>query len=304
MSAPTNAWKSALEHVWGQYRVWGATARAYKTRLSRWRRIVLALGLAGGVVGVLSSQQWIPWGGLWPPLPKALGAASALLLGLAAYFSKEILSPADEGRWIRARAAAEAFKREAYLLLARVPPYDGAVVTLERADEITRAVEGLRYERLSAEQKKESLPGTPLSVGDYIRVRVSEQVEKFYEPGAEKNWAVARKVKAVTVVLGALSIVQGALGFLWVGVPAFAAVVTTLSASLAAYLYAGRYQYLAVSYLATAQKLGGLRAAWEVSGRTDADAAERNKFILDCEAVIAAESGAWMAEWTKPSGKA
>ncbi len=304
MSAPTNSWKSALEHVWGQYRVWGATSRAYKARLSRWRRVVLALGIAGGFAGVLSSQQWIPWGGIWPPLPKALGAASAVLLGLAAYFSKEILSPDDEGRWIRARAAAEAFKREAYLLLARVPPYDGAVVTLERADEITKAVEGLRYERLSAEQKKELLPAAPLSVADYIRVRVGEQVENFYEPGAEKNSAVARKVKAVTIVLGALTIVLGALGFLWVGIPAFAAVVTTLSASLAAYLYAGRYQYLAVSYLATAQRLEGLRAAWEVSGKTDADAAERNKFILDCEAVLAAESGAWMAEWTKPSGKA
>lgn len=304
MSAPTNSWKSALEHVWGQYRVWSATSRAYKARLSRWRRIVLTLGIAGGVAGVLSSQQWIPWGGIWPPLPKALGAAGAVLLGLAAYFSKEILSPEDEGRWIRARAASEAFKREAYLLLARVPPYDGPVVTLDRANEITSAVEGVRCERLSPELKRESMPAAPLSVGDYIRVRVGEQVEKFYEPAAEKNWAVARKVKAVTVALGALSVVLGALGFLWVGVPAFAAVVTTLSASLAAYLYAGRYQYLAVSYLATAQKLEGLRAAWEVSGKTDADAAERNRFILDCEAVFSAESGAWMAEWTKPAGKA
>lgn len=304
MSAPSNSWKSALEHIWGQYRVWGATSRAYKARLSRWRRVVLALGIAGGVVGVLSSQQWIPWGSLWPPLPKALGAASAVLLGLAAYFSKEILSPDDEGRWIRARAAAEAFKREAYMLLARVPPYDGPAVNLDRANEITKAVEGVRYERLSPEQKRQSMPAAPLSVGDYIKVRVREQVEGLYEPAAEKNWAVARKVKSVTIALGALTVVLGALGFLWVGVPAFAAVVTTVSASLAAYLYAGRYQYLAVSYLATAQKLEGLRAAWEVSGKTDADAAERAKFILDCEAVFAAESGAWMAEWTRPSGRA
>lgn len=304
MSAPSDSWKFALEHIWGQYRVWAATARAYRAKLSRWRRVVLALGIAGGVVGVLSSQQWIPWGGLWPPLPKALGAAGGILLGLAAYFSKEILSPDGEGRWIRARAAAEAFKREAYLLLARAPPYDGAVVTLERADEITKAVEGVKYGRLGAEQKRESMPDAPLTVDDYIRVRVKEQLENFYGPAAEKNWAVAQKVKTVTTALGALALALGFLGFLWVGIPAFAAVVTTVSASLAAYLYAGRYQYLAVSYLATAQKLEGMRAAWEVSGKTDADTAERNRFILDCESVIAAESGAWMAEWTKPSGKA
>ena len=302
MSAPNDSWKSALEHIWGQYRVWAATSRAYKAKLSRWRRVVLALGVAGGVVGVLSSQQWL-WEGLRPELPKALGVISAALLALAAYFSKEILSPDDEGRWIRARAAAEAFKREAYLLRARVPPYDGHVIPLTRADEIAEAVEGLEYEVLTPEQKRGRMPAAPLTVADYIRERVDEQIEKFYEPKAVENRAVVRKIRTVTMALGALATAFGLLGAWWIGVPAFVAVITTVTTALAAYLYAGRYQYLAVSYLATAQKLGGLRAGWRVSGKSDADAAERNQFIRDCEAVFAAENGAWMAEWTKPAGK-
>lgn len=303
MPAPNDSWKSALESIWGRYRVWAATSRAAKAKLSRWRRVVLTLGIAGGVVGALSAQQEIPWDRIWPPLPKALGIASAALLGLAAYFSKEILSPDDETRWLRARSAAEGFKREAYLLLARVPPYDGEVVSLSRADEIAAAVEGLRRETLTPEQKRERMPTAPLTVQDYIRVRVDEQVNEFYEPAAERNEAVVRKIKTVTVALGALAVVLGLLGYLWVGIPAFVAVITTVTTALAAHLYAGRYQYLVVSYQATAQKLEGLRDAWKVSGKTDDDKAERARFILACEEVFAAENGAWMAEWTKPSGQ-
>ena len=304
MSAPTDPRQSALEYIWGQYRVWAATSRAYKEKLSRWRRLVLALGLAGAVVGVLGGQQWVPWDRLWPPLPKALGVASGLLLALAAYFSKEILDLDGEARWIRTRAAAEAFKREAYLLLARVPPYDGAISLAHLGDATgVKAVDDLEYERLTPEQKRERMPSGPLTVDDYIRVRVEDQVNNFYEPSAEENRAVARKIRAVTRALGVLAIILGGLGFLRPGIPAFAAVVTTVSTALAAYLYAGRYQYLAVSYMATARKLEGLRAAWQVSGKADADAAERNQFILDCETVFAAENGGWMAEWSKPSGQ-
>ena len=302
MSAPTNSWQSALEFIWGQYRVWTATSRAYKARLSRWRRVVSILGSAGAVFGVLSAQQWIQWDRLWPPLPGALGVTGAVLLALAAYFSKEILSFDCEGRWIRARAAAEALKREAYLLLARVPPYDG-VISLGRVSEITRAVDGLEYERLTPEQKRAGLPAAPLTVDDYLRVRVEGQVNNFYEPKAAENRAVARRIRTVSMALGALAVILSGLGYVWVGIPAFAAVVTTITTALAASLYAGRYQYLVVSYMATARKLEELRVAWQVSGKTDADTAERNRLILDCEGVFATENGAWMAEWTKPAGQ-
>src|ERR1044072_1188019 len=301
MSAPNDSWKNALEHIWGQYKLWASTSRALKSKLSQWRRIVLTLGLAGGIVGVLSSQTAIPWDSLWPPLPKALGVASAVLLGLAAYFSKEILNPDSEGRWIRARSAAEAFKREAYLLRARVPPYDAEVIPLTRVEDIRKAVEGVGYERLTAEQKREGMPSAQLSVADYIRERVDDQIESFYEPKAEENKAVVRNISIITKALGALAVLLGLLGYLWAGLPAFVAVITTVTAALAAYLYAGRYQHLVVSYQATAQKLAGLRAAWLVSGKKEEDTADRNKFILACEEVFATENGAWMAEWSKPS---
>jgi hypothetical protein len=301
MSTPTHAWKAALEYIWGQYRVWSATSRAYKSRLSYWRRVVLTLSLAGAVVGTLSSQQAVPWASLWGPLPKALGLLSAALLGLAAYFSKEVLSPDREARWIRARATAEAFKREAYLLLAQAPPYDGAITpaSLQRARDMAAAVQDLEPEPLSEEKKREQLPAAALAVDEYIRDRVKEQMNGFYVPKAEENRRKARRIKNWSLGLGAVAVALGFLGALWVGVPAFVAVITTITTALAAHLYAGRYQYLVVSYLATARKLEELLTTWEMSGQTDA---ERGQFILHCEEAFAAENSAWMAEWTKPSG--
>jgi hypothetical protein len=299
MSTPTKAWKAALGDIWGQYRVWAATSRALKAQLSSWRRFALTLSIAGAVVGTLSSQAAIPWGGLWAPLPKVLGILSAALLGLAAYFGKEVLSPDHEARWIRARAAAEGFKREAYLLLAQAPPYDGDITpaSLRRARDVAEAVKDLTPEPLSEEKKRERMPDAPLSVDDYIRVRVKEQVNDFYLPRAEENRRMAKKIKDWSLWLGALAVALGFLGTLWVGVPAFIAVVTTVTATLGAQLYAGRYEYLALSYLATARRLEELLTNWEMSGQTEA---ERGQLVVDCERAFAVENSAWMAEWTKP----
>jgi hypothetical protein len=65
-------------------------------------------------------------------------------------------------------------------------------------------------------------------------------------------------------------------------------------------LHAGHYQYQLISYQATARRLELLLSRWRASGKTDTDVAERNKFILDCEAAISVENNAWMAEWTGP----
>jgi hypothetical protein len=299
MSAPTKAWKAALEDIWGQYRVWAVTARVWKAQLSSWRRFALTLSIAGALVGTLSSQPAIPLGSLWGPLPKALGILSAALLGLAAYFGKEVLSPGQEARWIRARAAAEGLKREAYLLLAQAPPYDGDIAppSLQRARDVAEAVKDLTPEGLGEEKKREGMPAAPLSVDEYIRDRVKEQINGFYVPRAEENRRIAKKIKNWSLWLGALAVVLGFLGALWVGVPAFIAVITTITAALGAQLYAGRYEYLALTYLATARRLEELLTAWEMSGQTEA---ERGQLVVDCERAFAAENGGWMAEWTKP----
>src|SRR6058998_3285520 len=163
MSTPPNdPRQAALEYVWGQYRVWAVTAAKYRGELSSWRFWVLIMGIAGAAFGTLSSQQSIPLLKNWDKTPTMLGILSAILLGLAAFFTKEILSPEREGRWVRSRAAAEAYKRDAYLLVAKAPPYDTSV-SLTQAKKIIQSVNDLVEVAVSAEEKHRRLPTCPMT---------------------------------------------------------------------------------------------------------------------------------------------
>jgi hypothetical protein len=307
MSAPASPnWKWALEFIWGQYRIWSATSRAYQSQLSAWRRRVLYFGIAGAVIGTLASQpsllgdrgSYVLVASLNLTVATALAYLSALLLALATYFTTKILTPANEGGWLRARSVAEAYKREAYLLLAQAPPYDGAITpaSLEEVRKISKGVEDLDEEPLAEDEKKRGMPAALLTVDEYLGGRVREQIG-WYRGRAAEHRAVARRIKNVSLWLGLVAVVFGVIGAQWTPLVAFVAVITTVTTSLASYLYAGRYQYLVVSYLATARKLEELILEWDLSGKTDA---ERKQFVLDCENTFASENSAWMAEMSKP----
>jgi hypothetical protein len=316
MSAPPN-WSSALEFIWGQYRTWSATSRAYQAQLSSWRRRVLGFGIAGAVIGTLSSQKFLlgDFGSRtlvasWDlTVSTLLALVSAALLALATYFTTKILTPSNEGGWLRARAVAESFKREAYLLLAQAPPYDGAITpaTLERVRNIARGVEDLDEEPVSEDDKKKGMPTALLAADDYVSGRVREQIG-WYRRRAAEHRAAAKRIKDISLGLGVAAVLLGVLGARWASAAAFIAVITTVTTSLASYLYAGRYQYLVVSYLAVARRLEERILEWGYSGKTDA---ERKQFVRDCEDIFASENTAWMAELSKrekaaevPSGAA
>lgn len=137
-----------------------------------------------------------------------------------------------------------------------------------------------------------------LTVQDYINERVNDQINGFYRPRSKEHTRKIEKFKTIGLLLGVIAIVLGALGSTgWTA--GWVAVVSTVTASIAAYAYAGRYQYLIISFQATANRLELLRTRWEASGKTDKDFQERNQFILDCEEAISIENSAWMAELTK-----
>lgn len=297
---------SASAYTWGQYRTWAATSRELKAVVSAWQFRVLTLLLVGAVSGTLSEQI----GGLdlngsnWSWLARVFGWFSAIALGLAAFFSKGILSPDRERSWVRARSVAEALKSQVYLFLAKTPPYDkGAAVDIvfKETEELTNSVKGLAAKTISDEKKREGLPSGPLTVDEYIKIRVNDQAQNFYIPKAVEHEGVVKRIRAISLVLGAIAVVLGALG--GSGFAEFSAgwipVISTATAAITAYIYAGRHQYLVISYQATAGQLERLLARWRASGKTDRDNIERNQFIMDCEAAISVENSAWMAEWTK-----
>ena len=150
---------------------------------------------------------------------------------------------------------------------------------------------------ISEDDKRKGLPTGTLSVDQYIDMRVNDQITKFYIPKAIENERIVKRGRQISLFLGALAVVLGALGASgWTA--AWVAVITTVTVAIAAYLYAGRYQYLVISYQATARRLELLRSRWEASGMTDAND-ERNQFIRDCEEAISIENSAWMTEWTR-----
>lgn len=76
------------------------------------------------------------------------------------------------------------------------------------------------------------------------------------------------------------------------------AVIGTITASITAYLFAGRYSYLSLTYQKTAQRLEDNLAEWKISDKSD-DA--KSDFINSCENTISLENRAWMAELSKKS---
>ena len=301
ISLDSNSLNSALKYIWSQYRTWAITARAYKNKVSRWREIVLLLSIIGAIIGTLS-QQLPAWGLIaqssgWT---RGLGLISGAALGLAAFFSKEIFSPDPETKAVRARAAAEAFKSQAYLLATGTPPYD-AIATPEelfaKPEKVKKAVENLAPLSITDEQKIERLPSVPMPVEEYVKQRVDQQIN-FYSLHTSANAKKLATNRGLSLALGAVAVVLGVLATTYASVATWVAVISTITAAIAARQYAGRYQFMIISYQAAGERLEALKARWEIERRMQTGRATDNNFILACEEAISAENSAWMAEWS------
>jgi hypothetical protein len=259
---------SALAYVWGKYREYALTSRKRKAELTAWRLRVLIFGITSAILGTLC-QESIRWGFndgrnlSWVPF--ILGFSSAAAIGLATYFGKELVNPYQEQRWIRSRSMAEALKSEIYRFRSNLPPYDTdkkPEKLIENAIELLKKVEDLPTEIISDEQKQEGLPTEDLTVEEYIQNRVNDQINKFYRPGSDELKQKMKRNKNIGLSLGVFAIVLGALGLTgWTA--GWIAVIATIAASITAFAYAGRYQYLIISYQTTANKLERLRVLWE-----------------------------------------
>lgn len=296
---------TALKYIWGQYRTWDATAVALKSKIWRWRYIVLILSIVGAILGTLSQQVdgWrIPGIPAW--LAGTLGVVGGVALGAASYLTKEVLSPGSETDAVRTRAAAEAFKREAYLLATGAPPYDAA----STADDLMKKAEQIRagvnnVSPLAVTSSPDGAPAVGMSVDDYVKQRVVQQIDEYYLAQVRLNMRKLALGRRVSLALGALAILLGFWSAKSASVAGWVAVIGAITAAIAAYQYAGRYQFLNVSYQATADRLDWLKTKWEIDGKREPGDDAKNAFILAAEDAIATENSAWMAEWTSKQGE-
>jgi hypothetical protein len=77
-------------------------------------------------------------------------------------------------------------------------------------------------------------------------------------------------------------------------VAAWVAVLTTLAGAIAAPIGAGRYEFLVMSYYATARRLDELVEGWRADG-APTDSPRWSAFVQACEAAISVENESWLA---------
>ncbi len=293
---PSDLPKGTIWLVWAEYRQWAEMARTLKARQKRARLIAALSGLAGAFFGALSGATFVE-----DDFKRLSAGGGALFLLIATYWGREVIKPERELFWARARSLAEALKRETWLSLLRVPPYEAedAPARLQKRAEELRLNTGLeRRESNTAETARGELPKAE-SVSDYLELRLKDQIE-WYGRRADEYLRTVVRWNRIALGLGLLAAILGGWRVLPVDAPAVAVwipVITTATAAVAAYLHAGRFEPLIGAYQDTQRQLRYRLALWEDLPAEQKTREKQGQFIRDCEDIMAAENEAWRTEW-------
>jgi hypothetical protein len=308
MGAGQEQEREQLTWAWAQQRIWSQSANRLKQHIDQARLAALLLGIATAVLAVAADQV----GGLSVLAGRALSAGAAITAGLATLLQRRV-STEQIRDWTRARSASEGLKTEIYSYLGggtayrrpdpdrpdpdRPDPGPGRDQSLGAATRgIVEAVSGLQRHTVGIEPDTKARPDVR-DVGSYITLRVNDQIHNYYNKKAAAYETRVRHLRTVGDLLGVTAVVLAAVAaaFQIERAAAWVSVVTTVGASLVAYVAAARYDHMVIEYLRTAQRLEHLRR--EYLDNPDGDAAA---FIDACEAAISVENQAWMARWDRP----
>src|SRR5437870_846413 len=104
---------SQLDLVADRQADWSATANRLKTTLDRTRWVILALSVGGALAAAVASQMQINEKIPLLSNPRTwVAIAGAASLAAATFFTARLLGANAIAAWARARAVAEALKRE------------------------------------------------------------------------------------------------------------------------------------------------------------------------------------------------
>jgi len=289
----SSVWSSAAageqREVWRQAEAWAAAADHGKHGILRARSAAFLLGTVGAALGALGGTL----AGV-PSAVKLLGLGSAVAVVLAGFIGREFLGEAQELAWNRARVLAEALRREVWLSLMRVPPYDG----FEAASTILQTAERLqRNTGLSrtARATREPAPFPEVtSLEDYARLRLDAQIAYYgtawrCADRRTRRWRVAAAVMAGAATILGLGVVTSP------ALPAWVPVLTTAAAGTAAHLRALRLEAVLPLYQEAEHQLRLKRAAFDGGHVT-----QRAAFVHACEDIMSRENQSWRAEWQRP----
>jgi hypothetical protein len=132
---------------------------------------------------------------------------------------------------------------------------------------------------------------------DYLEKRVAGQM-KWYNGKADDYAAIAKRLRLAELILAAaatlITALAGVTSTSFLGIrfdaTAFTAVLTTLAGAVLAHVEASRYDFLVMTYRATARRL---------EDRGNRPQQPWSDFVSDCENILSAENASWIAKWTK-----
>ncbi|WP_395677978.1 DUF4231 domain-containing protein [Inquilinus sp.] len=298
----------ALINVANRAADWSACADRLKSGLVTGRWTVFGL-LVAGIVMTLIAGRMI--GGEAERPITVIGAVSYALSG---FLAARLQSAQRTTAWTRARAAAEALKRQAFVFAAGAAPYDdpatAATLLNQERERIERDADDLLM-HLRPAQSPGSAPRTMLSQAEYRRLRIQAQAKAYYRPRAEEYGRTADRLRMIEFALALGAAVIAAVGDSLqtafrlgpetgspAGVPTeLALILTTVASAILVHIETSRYQFLTLTYRATARRLeseDGLTPPERVATPADWTA-----FVTRCEDIIACENMSWTAKWTE-----
>jgi len=281
-----------LAYAWAQQRIWSETANRLKHGLETARRAALVLGIAAAILAVAAVQL----AGVSSAAGRVLGLLAGVTAGLAPALQRRA-GTRQVAAWTRARSAAEGLKSEVYEYLTGGSAYTAADRDQQlgsRSRAILRGVSDLLLHAAGIQPDSKPLPDVS-GVDSYIAERVNHQIDRYYKPKAARYRTLASRLRLAGEILGGIAVLLGAAAASFGArtVVDWVPVVTTVAASLTAFIAASRYDHQIVEFLRTAQQLEYLRDSRVEAGMTDSD------FIDACEGVISIENQGWMTNWAK-----
>lgn len=282
-----------VRELWRQQSVWSQTANRMTAAIGRARGASLTLTVVSAVLGTAAGAV----SGAQPAMGAGLAVAAAIGVGLL-----PVLRPRWSGSvvrdWTRARSVSEALKSEVYLYVAGAGDYRGE----DRGARLALATDRVREQ--AADLLRHGAGIEPVDRGlpdvhdyqSYLAVRVGAQVDGYYRPKARHFQARLRQFRRLQVALSVVAVVLGALAtrFTSWGLGSWLAVITTITAAVAAHVASARYEYQLIEYLRTADELSRLkRDATRTTSPTALD-----EIVIRCERIISIQNEGWMAKFS------
>ncbi|MER8777020.1 DUF4231 domain-containing protein [Mesorhizobium sp. M0977] len=286
-----------LQFIADRQAIWSATANSLKSRIDLARKASFSLSIAGALVASLASMQAVD--GLVRTILISVGAVALAITGI---IGSRILTSEGVRQQIRARAASEALKREAYLYATSAGDYSDPGTRDAKLKAAQQKIEDQVTDLTLVQRQAQhagSSPRSSLSFDGYLKDRIEGQIA-FYFNNSEKYSKISRALHAaeftLAFVAAILTALAGAIGKSAFDIAAIIGVLTTCAAAVVAHLQASHYDDLIVGYRAAASKLQSLKATTENTTPVAVLAST-------AEEILAAETNSWQAMWSNNKSK-